>query len=91
MNVEGNNNNGDSPTSRNQEGVLVLDEAQVRARLIISWVMLSALWLTGFSIYLGFITPPPGFAVVAPWAAGVPAVMLLVLLIILVWRRLKAA
>ncbi len=69
----------------------MLDEPQFRARLIISWVMLSAFWLAGFSIYLGFVTPPPGFAVVAPWAAGVPAVMLLVVLLILVWRRLKTA
>jgi hypothetical protein len=69
----------------------VLDEAQLRARLIISWVMLSAFWLTGLSIYLGVTTPPPGFAFVAPLAAGIPAAMLIILLAILLWRRFKSA
>ncbi len=69
----------------------MLDEAQLRARLIISWVMLSAFWLTGLSIYLGFTTPAPGFAFVAPLAAGIPAVMLVILLAILIWRRVKSA
>lgn len=67
------------------------DEAQLRARLIISWVMLSAFWLAGFSIYLGFTTPPPGFAFVAPIAFGIPAVMLVIVLAILIWRRLRTA
>jgi hypothetical protein len=53
--------------------------------------MLSAFWLAGFSIYLGFITPPPGFAFVAPIAFGIPAVMLVIVLAILIWRRLRTA
>lgn len=63
-----------------------MNDVRLRNRLIICWMMASALWIAGFSIFLAFITPAPGFAVVAPIAFGVPAVLLIALLVFIFQR-----
>jgi hypothetical protein len=59
--------------------------SRLRNRLIICWMMASALWIAGFSIYLYPIRPAPGFAFVASLAFGVPALLLVAMIGALGW------
>ncbi len=62
-----------------------MTNSRLRNRLIICWMMASALWIAGFSIYLYPIRPAPGFAFVASLAFGVPALLLVGMIGALGW------
>jgi hypothetical protein len=57
-----------------------------RNRFIIVWMVGTALWLAAMLIAEATVRPPPGFAVMAPLVAGVPALALVIGLIVVRWR-----
>ena len=57
-----------------------------RHRFILVWMIGTALWLAVLLIAQAMIRPAPGFAVMAPLVAGVPALALAIGLAVLRWR-----
>jgi len=62
------------------------DARRRRNRFIIIWMIGTALWLASMLIAQAVIRPPPGFAVMAPLVAGVPALALAIGFAVLRWR-----
>ncbi len=58
-------------------------------RFILLWMIGAALWLATLLIAQAAIRPAPGFAVMAPLVAGVPALALIVGGLVLRWRAPK--
>jgi hypothetical protein len=58
------------------------DPRRRRNRFIIVWMVGTALWLAAMLIAQATIRPPPGFAVMAPLVAGVPALALVIGLVV---------
>ncbi len=53
-----------------------------RNRFLLAWMMGTALWLAVMLIAQAAIRPAPGFAVMAPLVAGVPALALAIGLLV---------
>ncbi len=53
-----------------------------RNRFLLAWMMGTALWLAVMLIAQAAIRPAPGFAVMAPLVAGVPALVLAIGLLV---------
>jgi hypothetical protein len=66
--------------------VTAADMRRRRDRFLIVWMVGTALWLAAMLIAQAMIRPPPGFAVMAPLVAGVPAFALAIGLVVLRWR-----
>lgn len=61
-------------------------EIRSRNRLIIGWVMFTALWISAMLIATAWTRPAPSFYVMAPLTLGGPLAALLVMLVL---RRLR--
>jgi hypothetical protein len=58
-------------------------------RFVLAWMMGTALWIAAMLIAEAAIRPAPGFAVMAPLVAGVPALGLALGVLVLWWRGQK--
>jgi hypothetical protein len=62
------------------------DARRRRNRFLIVWMVGTALWLAAMLIAQATIRPAPGFAVMAPLVAGLPALALAIGWFVLWWR-----